>query len=335
MQKTTLVISILSTILVLAVLGALKKIESKIDTIIKVVQSHLDSVKLDSDKPQIINSSKPTAEKTFNERIKSVFWGGEQYEMTFEGVQHIAETKLGPISNWIDGLAIHPDGQIAFSDGHGTTSHMILAYWTPSGIGEPVVNIQYTNRSDNTDDAKSEENGFFWFFAGPLAFGPDGTSYFSLGSCGPNGLYRVISNSPVQIEKLYALDSTRSLQIPLFDKDHLYSTTWNGIFRYPILSNQEKPDEPWFSVHGENILFSNCLIINENQVIAEIVFNIPKGSSGKDYYIKSFFFDRANNIYKVLSIEEIGPMAISWDGQKMIHFNKEESTIDEFILENQ
>lgn len=54
MQKTTLVISIFSIILVLAVLGALKKIESKIDTIIKVVQSQEeDTVNKQKRSPEI------------------------------------------------------------------------------------------------------------------------------------------------------------------------------------------------------------------------------------------------------------------------------------------
>jgi hypothetical protein len=54
MQKTTLVISILSVMLVLVILGALKKIESKIDTIIKVVQSQKeDAVNKQKRSPEI------------------------------------------------------------------------------------------------------------------------------------------------------------------------------------------------------------------------------------------------------------------------------------------
>lgn len=268
----------------------------------------------------------------FMKRIHTVVWNGERHEATFKGIQKLSEKERGVISRRVNGLAFDPDGRIAFSEGYGTTPNMTMAYWGPGDISESVVAIQYAKRSETTDENKTEEKGYFWFFDGPLAFDSDGICYFSLGSCGPNGLYKVVSNSPVKIEKLYSLDATRSLQIPWFDTEHLYSTSWNGIFRYPIVPGQGLPVKPWFSLQGDNILLGDCLVINQNQVIAEVIFRLPKGTSAKDYYIKSFLFDRKKNSYKVLAVDEIGPMAVSWDGQRMIRFDKTERTINEFSL---
>ena len=149
---------------------------------------------------------------------------------------------------------------------------------------------------------KSEEQGNFWFFAGPLTFDSDGTCYFSLGSCSPNGLYQVLTHSPTRIKKLYTLDSARSLQVPWFDKKHLYSASWNGIFRYPLDNHQQKPAGPWFSVSGDNILLSHCLAVSPDLVIANVVFKIPQESSSKSYYIKSLIFDRISKSFKVCPI---------------------------------
>lgn len=274
-------------------------------------------------------------EKPFDERIRAVLWEGERYEMTFEGIQKVAETRVGTIDQWVKGLAFHPDGRIAFSDGRGTTPIMVMAFWNPEGMGDSVVNLQYAKRNEQNGENKTEEKGYFWFFAGPLAFDPNGISYFSLGSCGPNGLYKVVSNSPVEIEKLYSLGPTRSLQVPVFDKEHLYSTSSNGIYRYPIRSGQEIPDKPWFSVQGEKIMLGNCLVLNRDQVLADVVFRISKGTSDKDYYIKSFLFDRTSQSCKVLSVDEMGPMAVSLDGQRMIRFDKTEQSIKEFSFVSQ
>ncbi|MBC8378737.1 MAG: hypothetical protein H8E62_06145 [Planctomycetes bacterium] len=275
---------------------------------------------------------KTVSEYPFVERIHTVVWQGERCDLNFKGIQKISEKELGVTTERINGLAFHPDGKITFSSGYGSTPNMTMAYWGLKDIGETVVNLQYVPHSEKDDVNKTEEKGYFGFFAGPLAFDSGGTCHFSLGSLGPNGLYKVVSNSPVKIEKLYSLDSTRSLQIPLFDTEYLYSTSWNGIFRYPIVPSQAKPVKPWFSIQGDNILLGDCLVINQSQVIAEVIFKVPKETSGKGYYIKSFLFDGKRNCYKVISVDEIGPMAISWDGQRMVRFDKTERSINEFFL---
>ena len=275
---------------------------------------------------------KTVSEYPFIERIHAAVWQGERCKSTFKGIQKISQTELGVITERVNGLAFHPDGKIAFSSGYGTTPKMTMAYWGPGDIGEMIVDLQYVKRSEKDDENKIEEKGYFGFFSGPLAFDSDGICYFSLGSVSPNGLYRVVSNSPVKIEKLYSLDSTRSLQVPLFDTKHLYSTSWNGVFRYPIVLGQAKPVKPWFSIQGDNILLGDCLVINQNQVITEVVFKVSQETLDKGYYIKSFLFDRKKNCYKVISVNEIGPMAISWDGQRMVRFNKTERSINEFSL---
>jgi len=241
--------------------------------------------------------------------------------MAFEGIQQITETTLGSIDvPVVNGLSFDPDGRIAFSHGQGTTASMMMAYWTPDGIGESIVNLQYAQRDKQTEDDQTEEKGYFWFFNGPLAFDSKGTCYFSLGACSPNGLYKVVSTTPAQIEKIYPMNSTRSLQVPLFDDEHLYSTSSNGIYRYPIAS-QQKPNQPWFTVKGERLRLLDCLVVDPNKVIAAILFRTSQALSEKDYYIKSFVFDRIDKSFRVLSVDETGPMAISRDGQKMIHIS--------------
>lgn len=281
---------------------------------------------------QVVNPMESVNDKPFHERIHTVLWAGERCDVTFAGEQHITESKLGPINVWVDGLTFHPDGQIAFSYGNGATPDMMLAYWSSSGIGEPIVNLQYAKLSKTESGSALEKKGFFWFFSGPLAIGADGVCYFSLGSCNPNGLYKIISSSPVQIEKLYTLDSTRSLQIPLFDTHHLYSTNRDGIFRYPITPDgNELSNKPWFVVLGDQVALMNCLVVDPNQIIAEVVFRTPRNASNKNY-VKSLVFDRNKKCFWALPVDYIGAMAISWDGQKMIRFDRDMQAIYEFVL---
>jgi hypothetical protein len=68
MQKTTLVMSIIGIILIVVALGALKKIESKIDTVTKVVQSQGEKVSLLYD---AVNLEKIKNEDTSNKQKRS------------------------------------------------------------------------------------------------------------------------------------------------------------------------------------------------------------------------------------------------------------------------
>jgi len=258
---------------------------------------------------------------------------GAFLHLSYRGVIQIDETTIGPMEAWPDGLAFHPDGRIAFSEGHGTHKDMRIVYWSQQGDFEPVVEIKYARRQRGQDDSSAlEKQGFFWFFSGPLAFDADGTCYFSLGSCQPNGIYRVTSADPIDIEKLLALGSTSSLQVPLFDKTHLYSTSWNGIFRYPMTASSSK-SKPWFRISGDGILMNHSLIIDPNRVVVRSLIRKPSNTQKREYDTKTLLFDKEQKAFWSLSVDDFGPMAISWDGKQMIRFDGKAKTIKEFSLQ--
>ncbi|MEJ5259880.1 MAG: redoxin domain-containing protein [Anaerohalosphaeraceae bacterium] len=274
------------------------------------------------------------SDKPFQERIRNVWWDGQEYTFTFAGQQPIRENRIGPIDCRITGLAFHPDGRIAFASGHGTTPDMLLSYWSPDGVGESIVDLQYHPYSETADRDALEAEGKFWFFAGPLAVSRDGTCFFSLGACGPNGIYKVLSKNPVQIQKLQRSDAVQSLQIPYFDPEWLYVGSSKGLYRLPLTSSDDKRYglTPWFSVNGDYIYHTYTLAADPNLVLAQITFRVHEKEPEKSYYQKSFVFDKQTHTYRALPIDQIGPMAISWDGKRMIRFDISSFSIVEFSL---
>ena len=279
-------------------------------------------------KPPQIEAKPRDTIQPFHQKIEGVWWDGAFLHLSYCGVIQVDETIIGPLDARPDGLAFHPDGRIAFSDGHGSHPDMRIAYWSPQGEFEPVVEIKYARRQrgqDQDDSSALEKQGIFWFFSGPLAFDANGTCYFSLGSCHPNGIYRVASADPVEIEKLCAVDATSSLQVPLFDKTHLYSTSGNGIFRYSMTASSAKSN-PWFRIYGDGILMKHSLIINPNRVVVYCLIRKPSNT-------KTLLFDKEQKAFWSLPVDDFGPMAISWDGKKMIRFDIKAKTIKEFSLQ--
>jgi len=277
----------------------------------------------------------------FPQKIEGVWWDGDFLPLSYRGAIKVVETPIrllvrsGPC-----GLAFHPDGRIAFSEGQGCNENMLIAYGSANGNFDPVVDIKYVNIKDGQNPSAALENqGFFWSFNGPLAFNADGTCYFSLGSCNPNGIYKITSSKPVKIEKLHSIESASSLQVPVFDKSCLYSTSWNGIFRYALTAAPASTKSNlWFSISGDGILMSHSLIISSTRVVVDAL--IFKSSTEKrDYDMVTLIFDKEQKAYWSLLADRsrptagFGPMAISWDGKQMIHFNSKANTINGFSLE--
>lgn len=294
-------------------------------------------------KPPQIEAKPRETIQPFHQKIEGVWWDGAFLHLSYCGVIQVDETRIGLLEARPDGLAFHPDGRIAFSEGHGTHPDMRIAYWSRQGEFEPVVEIKYARRQRGQDQDDSsaleksalEKQGIFWFFSGPLAFDANGTCYFSLGSCHPNGIYRVTSADPVEIEKLCAVDATSSLQVPLFDKRHLYSTSWNGIFRYSMTESSAKSN-PWFRISGDGIdgiLMNHSLIINPNRVVVYSLFRKPSNTQKREYDSKTLLFDKEQKAFWSFPVDDFGPMAISWDGKKMIRFDRKAKTIKEFSLQ--
>ena len=202
--------------------------------------------------------------ETLITRISRVHWAGERIELQYRGHQAVKEEEIGPIDASPSGLAFHPDGRIAFSEGFGTHPDMRIAFWDQGKIGASVVPLKRGSPTTDTtlppvetrkryvqEQAQMEREGKFWFFGGPLAFDRAGTCYFSLGGCGGNGLYRVESASPVHIERRYSIQSNRSLQIPFFDEDHFYVSMHDQVCA--ILSSRPKPRNPMLGLSSRGL----------------------------------------------------------------------------------
>jgi hypothetical protein len=77
---------------------------------------------------------------------------------------------------------------------------------------------------------------------------------------------------------------------------------------------------PWFQLRGNRVLQFDSLVISKTKVIASVLFRTAQKADGKEYFKKSFLFDRDAKTYAVLPQDDIGPMAMSWDGKRMIRF---------------
>jgi len=281
-------------------------------------------------------------EKPFYERICYVNWDGQRFKPAFGWIRSLGQNEIGPVSPALlntqpRGLAFAPDGRIGISAGQGTTPHMVMTFWDNAGPGESIVDIKYQKRSfepaDGLDWDSLERQGYFWFFAGPLAFDKSGTCYFSLGPCRPNGIYRVNSTCPVEIEKLCNIGSTTSLQIPFFDTDNIYATSQRGIYRYPLLPSNNTEPEPWFRIEGDGISMGHSLVVSPTKVIVGILIDNSQHELDRDFDYKTLCFNKDTRSFQVLYGDSFGPMAMSWDGEQLIRFDKAAGTITEFTLQ--
>jgi predicted DNA-binding antitoxin AbrB/MazE fold protein len=260
-------------------------------------------------------------------RLTGIEWKGESFSPKLSGRRSFSQRTLGSVSLYPDGLAFHPDGRIAISDGSGTSERMSLVFWSPDGLGEKVAPIRYAGKVDGAERDRLEREGAFWFFGGPLAFDRSGVPLFSLGNCSPNGLFRVRSIDPLEVEKVATLDSTEALQVPSFDPDAAYSTSWDGIYRYSLLGAGGAKRPPWFTVRGFDVILQGTLILSPSRVIADVMFQ------GEPATTVAMEFDREAKSLVLLGTEALGPMAVSWDGKRIIRHDAKTRTIREVTLD--
>jgi uncharacterized protein (TIGR03067 family) len=290
-------------------------------------------------------AGKPLAERPFQQQIRSVVWDGEEFQPVYRGQQSLEEKVLGPVlerlrepikvTPWEEGpamrsveprgLAFHPDGRIAFSKGQGGNREMRLAFWSREGTGPSVVDLEFLPAGNLEEQARIERQGRFLFFAGYLTFDKSGTCYFSPGPVSPNGIYRVNSRSPVDIEKLYPVSATWSLQIPFFDPERIYATLYDRIDRYPIRGDQAVRPESWFRIQGDGVFFHRSLVLSPTKILA-VVF--AKGASRPS---DTLCFDKESRSFTRVP-KDLGPMAVSWDGKQMIRYDPEAKLLKEFRL---
>jgi hypothetical protein len=278
----------------------------------------------------------------FYERVKTAYWEYIPVDMEYKGELPIKKKTLGMIDGSINGLSFNPNGRIAYSHGKGMNKEMKICYWEKGNNEIPIVDLKY--RPEYEDSGKKrmelESKGYFWYFAGPVAFDANGTAYFSIGRAGSNGIHKVLSNNPVNIQNLYPVDATTSLQIPFFDSDYLYSTSGNGIIKYPIqpiVENSDRP-KPWFTFNKEDVLIDKTLIISPDQILITFSFNKYQINDDKDkvntnYEEKTILFDKHKKAFWLISSPNFGASAISWDGKKLIYADEKENTLNEFSFD--
>lgn len=272
--------------------------------------------------------------------VSTVTWDGESIEMTLGGTQRIREIDVGELSQYPDGLAFHPDGRIAFSQGHGAHEDMQIAFWEKGQIGAPVVNIKWTDSTpalSGSKRAEQERSGLFGFFGGPLAFDSRAKCYFSLGNCVPNGIYRVDAISPVNIEKLYSTGSLRSLQIPAFDNGFIYATSSNGIWKYPLDPRKGTEQSLWFCFehkqHELQLYLDDTLILSPTRLVVVLRCSQKVLNGGNDTFTQALCIDSELKEITLLPIGWDGAMAVNWDGALAIRFDAQSQRIKQVTLE--
>jgi hypothetical protein len=269
-------------------------------------------------------------------RITSMTWGGEDFQPRYSGELKVKETYLGPtdFEDFRDvlGLAFHPDGRIGISVGRGSTPNMSLYYRNQSGVLSPLVKFQYDQKATDAD----EERGVFSFFAGELAFDRAGNCLFTRGNGSGDSVYKVLSTSPVLIDKLRPVDGLlTSLQIPYFDDIHVYVTSTPNVYRF----DQEKAGpgsrvsaDPWFRLSDKDMDLVETLLISPTKLILELRIRPVGESSNFKFDYKTLLLDRESKVYWMLSTDYIGPMAMSWDGKRLIRVAANKPAIMEFSL---
>lgn len=209
----------------------------------------------------------------FRPRIDGFRFGSNRVPANYLGVVSLREKTLGELPYWADGMSIGPDGEIAISSGNGTTSHMKLVTWTPGGATRDIVPLEYIKSEPGIspeERAKDQREGRFWFFGGQIAHDRDGDVLFTLGACGGNGIFRVDSASPVRLERLNTCIASSSLQVPPWDNRYAYIARGEDILKFKISRNSVDEDDVVFTINGDKIYLGNCLMLDEDRLIAGI-----------------------------------------------------------------
>jgi hypothetical protein len=134
----------------------------------------------------------------------------------------------------------------------------------------------------------------------------------------------------VDIQKLYAIPPNWALQIPSFDPEHIYSTSWNGVTRYSLRPADGEKPLVWFRVQPPEVVLIRSLVLSATKLIAEVGFAPDPGKPGDGLQFKTLLFDKETRGMALLADGPLGPMAISWDGKRMIRFDAQSKSVKEF-----
>ncbi|WP_269538776.1 hypothetical protein [Cerasicoccus fimbriatus] len=252
----------------------------------------------------------------FRPRIDGFKFGGNRVPANYLGVVSLREKTLGVVPYWMDGMSIGKDGEIIMSSGNGTTPHMKLITWTPEAGARDIVPLEYIKSEPGIspeERAKDQQEGRFWFFGGQIAHDRDGDVLFTLGACGGNGIFRVDSANPVRLERLNTCIASSSLQVPPWDNRYAYIARGEDIRKFKISRNSADEDDVVFTINGDKIYLGNCLMLDEDRLIAGISLPTEEVDergikiSGKF----GILIDRKADGYYLLSDGLLGAMALN------------------------
>jgi hypothetical protein len=134
----------------------------------------------------------------------------------------------------------------------------------------------------------------------------------------------------VDIQKLYAILPNWALQIPSFDPEHIYSTSWNGVTRYSLRPADGEKPLVWFQVQPPEVGLMRSLVLSATKLIAEVGFAPDPGKPGDGLQFKTLLFDKETRGMALLADGPLEPMAISWDGKRMVRFDAQSKSVKEF-----
>jgi hypothetical protein len=157
----------------------------------------------------------------FRSRLKRFVFTSQSCPAKYLGVVSLVDRPFGKLPFSAAGISLGKDGGIIVSSGNGTTPHMKLVKWSPKGGVVDIVPLIYQkfdhksfSPSERADD---ERAGRFWFFGGQVAHDRNDQVLFTHGACGGNGIVRVVSDAPVQLQRLNECIASSSLQVPPWD----------------------------------------------------------------------------------------------------------------------
>ena len=76
----------------------------------------------------------------------------------------------------------------------------------------------------------------------------------------------------------------------------------------------------------------HSLIIDPNRVIVRSLIRKPSDGQKREYDTTTLLFDKEQKAFWSLSVDDFGPMAISWDGKRMIRFDGKAKAVNEFSI---
>ncbi|MBE2285350.1 MAG: hypothetical protein IAE77_17955 [Prosthecobacter sp.] len=292
--------------------------------------------------------SKAAPPLPYADMVQEIRWKGEPVKLEHRGSLPAKIMPLDKIfkeekTNYqldVRALAFHPDGRICFAHGTGSGAMMGLRFWDAPGKISRFVTL--THASESGDQAKREADqakGLFGVFTGSVAFDKEGGCYLSPSSGSRSAIHRVLTADPVAMEKWRPVNVAASLQIPFFDDGHLYVRIGDHVDRVMLekADNWKNGVEEWFRVKGADIRLTDALLLTPSRMLVCVSIRRPDvPANSRDIQVfHTLLVDFEQKACWLLPGNEVGPMALSWDGKRVVRYHKLSYTLVEISLETE